>query len=65
MTDHQKRRQRKLQDQAAVQRRRGRERAAGRLETKELPLRDDEISLAGDGEIVGIAAGSYGSCTVN
>jgi hypothetical protein len=65
MTGHQKRRQRKLQDQAAFQRRRERERAAGRLETKELPLRDDEISLAEDGELVGIAAGSYGSCTVH
>ncbi|KAH6848645.1 hypothetical protein B0T12DRAFT_485386 [Alternaria alternata] len=51
MTSHQKRRQRKLQDQAAFQRRRERERAAGRRETKELLLRDDEISLAEDGEL--------------
>ncbi|CAN9362004.1 unnamed protein product [Alternaria alternata] len=51
MTDHQKRRQRKLQDQAAFQRRCEQERTAGRQEINGLPLIDEEMFLAGDEDI--------------
>lgn len=64
MTGHQKRRQRKLQDQAAFQRRRERERAAGRQEISGLPLIDEGMFLAGHEDIVGVAVGSYGLCTM-
>ncbi|RYN22244.1 hypothetical protein AA0112_g9875 [Alternaria arborescens] len=64
MTDHQKRRQRKLQDQAVFQRRCEQERAAGRWEINQLPLIDEEMFLARDEDIVGAAVGSYGLCTV-
>ncbi|CAN9218489.1 unnamed protein product [Alternaria alternata] len=64
MTDHQKRRQRKLQDQAAFQRRCEQERTAGRQEINGLPLIDEEMFLAGDEDIVGVAVGSYSLCTV-
>ncbi|CAN9315934.1 unnamed protein product [Alternaria sp. RS040] len=64
MTDHQKRRQRKLQDQAAFQRRREQERTAGRQEINGSPLIDEEMFLAEDEDIVGVAVGSYGLCIV-